>query len=92
MKPQKQCNHAGCKCLVAYSYKYCDKHKQLDKIISVGNKYSNRKKILEASRVPNAKRSIMDAIIHVPDQDDSTSNADKVKKLNAGGVSMKIRS
>ena len=42
--------------------------------------YSNRKKILEASRVPNAKRSIMDAIIHVPDQDDSTSNADKVKK------------
>ena len=45
MKPKKHCNHAGCRCLVEYSQKYCDKHKQLDKIISVGNKYSNRKKI-----------------------------------------------
>lgn len=33
--------------------------------------FSNRKRIHEASHIPNAKRSIKDAIIHIPDQRDN---------------------
>ncbi len=42
--------------------------------------YSNRKRILEASRIPNVKRSIMDAIIHVPDQKGNSSQKEEVNK------------
>ena len=28
MKPQKRCNQPGCKCLIDYDIKYCDKHKR----------------------------------------------------------------
>jgi len=31
MKPQKQCNHAGCNKLVDYTTKYCEKHEAMKK-------------------------------------------------------------
>ena len=40
---RKQCNHAGCRILVEYTKKYCDKHKRLDKSKSAYDKYANRK-------------------------------------------------
>lgn len=42
---KKQCNHAGCRILVEYSQKYCDKHKRFEKPKSDYDKYVNRKKI-----------------------------------------------
>lgn len=44
MVVKKQCNHAGCKILVDYSQKYCDKHKPVTKQTDA-DKYENRKRM-----------------------------------------------
>lgn len=43
MKPQKQCNHAGCKNLVDYTERYCSNHKNIEKRKSNYDSYTNRK-------------------------------------------------
>lgn len=43
MVVKKQCNHAGCKVLVDYRQKYCDKHKPATKQTNA-DRYENRKR------------------------------------------------
>ena len=43
MKPKKQCNHAGCKILIEYDQKYCNKHQYLEKKSSDYDTYAKRK-------------------------------------------------
>ncbi|WP_270328223.1 HNH endonuclease [Enterococcus malodoratus] len=43
MAVKKQCNHAGCKVLVDYRQKYCEKHKPATKQTEA-DRYENRKR------------------------------------------------
>ena len=44
MPVKKQCNHAGCKVLVDYRQRYCEKHKPATKQTEA-DRYENRKRI-----------------------------------------------